>query len=287
MKKSYVAQMKKHLEAYKRDRMGLDIPGTWIKNGKPYSHLLEKVSHRLNILEPYRTEFWVARQEGDLGKFELHPCFHHLTSSQAMCFNLFFPFLHGNRKYLPILLKSLGLPTEEVAEAVFEKILDEKESTAFDFFLRYKDGSQITFEVKFTEGDFGATTVDAKHERKFKEIYFPMTEGILTPEYREMKAFLKHYQFLRNLIYLGTAEKSHCLFILPKANPAFAGVEKRLDSALLSEFRQKARAVWLEDVVATLSSSVSTTGDSRLIHHIDAFGEKYLPLSWHAKFCSN
>ena len=276
MKNTYVGEMKKHFESYKRDRMGMDIPGTWIKNNKPYSHLLERVSLRLNIIETYRSEFWAEKKVGNLGDFNLHPCFHHLTSSQAMCFNLFFPFLNDGLRHMPMLLKALDLPMGDVAEAVFEKMMDAKEGTAFDFFLRDKDGCQVTFELKLTETDFGATKQDEKHEGKFRNIYAPMAEKILNPEFAEMKAFLKNYQFLRNLIYIGAARNSSCLFVLPKANPVFIGVEKRLDAALLPEFRSKARVVWLEDIVTTLAKLAQSSGDVRLLYHLEAFGEKYL-----------
>lgn len=275
MKNDYVGKVKKHMASYKKERLGVDANGLWNKK-KPYSHLLPKEHQRLNILEPYRSEFWLAKQSGSVGSFKLHPCFHHLVSSQAMCFNLFFPFLHDKHRHLPILLKVLGLPSSGIIEAVFEKKLDTKEGTAFDLCLHYKDGFRVTFETKYTEGDFGATKQDTAHQDRFRTVYSPMADKTLNPRYREMKPFLDNYQFLRNLIYLGTARNSLCLFILPKADPTFSDVEKRLDDALLPEFRSKAKVFWLEDIVGDLTAMAQSAGDLRLSYHLDAFKEKYL-----------
>lgn len=278
MKNTYISDMKKHLASYKKDRLGIDANGIWNTNGKPYTHILPQECQRLNILEPYRAEFWASRHAGTLGVIKLHGCFHHLTSSQAMCFNLFFPFLDDRRENMPMLLQAFGLPTEGVAEAVFEKKLDAREGTVFDFFIGYKDRRHVTFEVKFTETDFGAAKQDAIHDGRFRSIYFAMAEKTLKPAYRDVKAFLNNYQFLRNLVYLGTGSNNDlCLFVLPKTDPAYADIEERLDDALLPELRSKAKVVWLEGLVSDLVALAKLAGSVRLCHHLDAFREKHIP----------
>lgn len=150
--KDYNHHVKDHLAEYKTKRLKISENGIWIKNKRKYPHILPKESERLNILEPYRDQFWEYRkQRPDL---KLHRDFHHLNSSQAMCFNLFFPLLI-DKDLRPVLLKDiLGCNTGLISGFEFEKVIDPKENTNFDLFLRLKDKTRIFFEIKYSEPDF-------------------------------------------------------------------------------------------------------------------------------------
>jgi hypothetical protein len=101
--------IKNHLSEYKIKRLGVDQNGTWTKTLEEYSHILPELLLRLNIIETYRKEFWEYRSRQP--EIKLHKDFHHLNSSQAMCFNLFFPFVADQdfqRFFLMEVLKSEG-----------------------------------------------------------------------------------------------------------------------------------------------------------------------------------
>ena len=79
-----------HLTNYKKHSLRVVEDGIWAKSrsGQTYPHILPADQYRLNILETIRDAFF-AYEESHPIKF--HTDFHHLNSSQALCFNLFFP----------------------------------------------------------------------------------------------------------------------------------------------------------------------------------------------------
>src|SRR5688572_18033974 len=107
-----------HLSGYKRTVLGLAENGNW--RGKSYAHILSYDLNELNILPSIRERFW-----SDLPgmKIKLHRDFHHLNSSQAVAFNLFYPAMVGLDAGM--LLTRVGIHGAR-EEFCFEKVLDEK-----------------------------------------------------------------------------------------------------------------------------------------------------------------
>ena len=164
---SFQSQLKDHLGDYKISNLGILEDGSW--RNKRYRHILPKELYKLNILETIRDEFWDYFESQNALK--MHRYFYHLNSSQAMCFNLFYPFIMDNNRYLNILLGTLGLPTNGVSEASFEKVIDKPEGTNFDFYIGYENGMQILFEVKLQESGFGSAINNEERNKKFKRIF--------------------------------------------------------------------------------------------------------------------
>ena len=128
---TYQYALKKRLANYKISNLGIEEDGTW--RNRPYPHILPQEHYKLNILGTIREQFWNYYESNKSGlNSKKHINFHHLNSSQAMCFNLFFPFVMDNNRYLPILLDALELPKEGVSEVSFERVLDEKEGTNYN-----------------------------------------------------------------------------------------------------------------------------------------------------------
>ena len=84
---------KQWLSTYKRDVLGVEEDGIWLRNRKAYPHILPQEKYQLNILPSFRDEFWKWFPSQ---RIQLHSDFHHLNSSQAVCFNLFFPMLRND-----------------------------------------------------------------------------------------------------------------------------------------------------------------------------------------------
>ena len=199
---NYQNTLKSHLARYKKTNLGIIEDGLW--RGKPYPHILPKDLYRLNILETIREEFWDYCESENFGlNQKRHLNFHHLNSSQAMCFNLLFPFVMENCRYLPVLLDTLKFPKKNVLEVSFEKIIDEREGTNFDFYIKYKNGKQILFEVKLSENSFGSAKNDESHIKKYNEIYKNPLKKVVTKKFQEPPLFFKNYQLIRHFYYLG------------------------------------------------------------------------------------
>src|SRR5262245_1230602 len=91
---SYADDMKMHLARYREEDLVVSELGVWFRNGKEYEypHILPWQLRELNVLPGIREEFWkYAQAEG----IKVHRYFHHLNSSQAFAFNLFFPLIQA------------------------------------------------------------------------------------------------------------------------------------------------------------------------------------------------
>lgn len=213
--------VKQHMATYKREVLGVLASGMW--RGQEYPHILPSSLRARNILDPYREEFWAYFDRlPSARRIKLHEGFHHLNSSQALCFNLFGPFVLS--KDFRVLLKALNLGKHApVASAEFEHVPDrgasedKKEGTSFDFFMEFDGGDKCYFEIKYTEGEFGAAKADDRHRAKLKDIYRGSLNGKVKKEYLDDEIlFFKNYQILRNLSYLG--QSSHVVFVIPEGN---------------------------------------------------------------------
>jgi len=173
---SYKQEMWRHLADYKVSALGVKKNGIWRKNRREYAHILPCELQRLSILEPYRDEFWTYFRKAHI---KLHSDFHHLSSSQAMCFNLFFPFIAEERKHSQILREIFSIDGT-IEDARFEVVLHPVEGTNFDFCIETAESRKL-FEVKLTESDFGKAKSDDSHISKFETVYSPALNGKFTP----------------------------------------------------------------------------------------------------------
>jgi hypothetical protein len=155
-----------NLAEYKASTLGIHSNGFWKKNKKEYPHILPLDVGQRNVLEPYREEFWTWFGTQTI---KLHSDFHHLSSSQAMCFNLFFPFVAEEGKYLQK-LRDVFAVDGVIREARFEVIFNSQEATNFDFCITAD--SKILFELKLTEDAFGGATRGESHLSKFERVCF-------------------------------------------------------------------------------------------------------------------
>jgi hypothetical protein len=275
----YQDALKKHFGIYKTTNLGIEENGSW--RNRPYPHILPPENYKLNILGTIKEQFWkyydLLNTESNI---PLHINFHHLNSSQAMCFNLFFPFISENYRYLPILIDALQLPKKEISEASFEKILDKKEGTNFDFYIKYQDGMQILFEVKLSENDFGSAKHDQRHIEKYNIIYKMWIKNIITEKYQKPSYFFKNYQVLRNLAYLGQSDKNTIFFIYPIENKNLdKKINELLPNILAGKFADRVIVGSLENLLEALISRFDDHEHKLLKKHFEWFVAKYVILS--------
>jgi hypothetical protein len=265
---TYQQRAKSHLSSYKRKRLGVRARGVWLRNGRPYPHILPQPLYQLNILETIRTQFF-----GHLSHREaLHRDFHHLTSSQALCFNFFFPFVGLTGVSAEPLFRALRLPLRSIQDSGFEHVPDAEEGTNFDFWMT--DGAdEIFVEVKFTEGGFGRAKVDAKHLDKLEKIYRPRLEDKVRSEALDPPIFCANYQLLRNVAY--TSPNAYSVFLLPRANDKLHKGIEFLQEVLRPAIKRRVRVIYLEDALQSLLTMASKLPPIAAAHQV-MMVEKYL-----------
>jgi predicted enzyme related to lactoylglutathione lyase len=255
---SFQERARAWMASYRLQALGVAEAGTWSGNGRQYPHVLPAARRDLNILPAFREEFW----EWFRGQtIRLHGDFHHLNSSQAMCFNLFFPLLRAGA--WDTALEALGIGGSPAPGASFEYQPSYDEGTCFDFMLPLRSGARVYFELKYAETEFGRARADAAHYEKLEAVYRPRMMARFRPKYREPGMFFAHYQILRNIWHMEPGD--FAVFLFPKANERLRRQEAAILDCALEPFASQVRIAYLEDVTAALGEQ------SR------EFSAKYLP----------
>lgn len=225
-----------------------------------YDHILPINQKEKNIISSIRKDFWLYNKSANI---KLHQYFHHLNSSQALCFNLFFPLFYYDKKLLNYVLNDFWkVKNGEIIKCEFEKILDSKEFTNFDFYIEHKDNKRTIFEIKYTEKKFASTVGGKGHLNKYNKIYKPKLENILKPEFVCEDFIFKNYQIVRNLSYLD--ENTTVVFLFPKANLDLMKTEKLISEITLQKYLDKVKVIYLEDFI----SQILNSNDLNSIHPI-------------------
>lgn len=267
----YLDEIKQNLSQYKSSNFPYLKDGIWKGNKKEYSHILPEDEKYCNLLPVYRDDL-VKYLE--IQKVKLHIDFHHLNSSQAMCFNFFYPLIKECK--LEAITDFLGFKNEKVVynTACFEKNgLEAKfgrRPTSFDFFFQTEGGLKIYFEIKYTEYDFGKVKSDKEHKDKFVEIYSKFLDPI-DYSFQSMDMFLGNCQILRNLIHID--KNSIVVFIYPNGNLKIRkGAEYAKEKMLKNKFVKNYFPTEWEDILINISSTIK---DTKLREQFFDFKNKY------------
>jgi hypothetical protein len=264
---------KEWLSTYKREVLRVDEDGIWVQNGRAYAHILPKEKYQLNILACFRNEFW---QQFPSQHIQLQRDFHHLNSSQALCFNLFFPMLMDDRQGLASLLEALGIAGLPKIGACFEFQPDLTEGTCIDFSMPLQSGGRVNFEIKYTESEFGSAKADEAHIEKFERTYRSRLPGRFEESFCCEAQFLKHYQIARNIWHLNEAAGDIAVFLFPKANSCLTKQEPIIRACALEPFSSRIRIVYLEDLIRDLFKTLKPDEMARQ-QQLEEFRAKYLP----------
>ncbi len=266
--------------------MGNSIPdcvprGTW--NGVEYKHIYRDL--RENSIDGIIPEHCIVK--GTLtdcsgapfsASIKYHLGARHMNSSQMMCINFFKAFFEEEdreRALLSALIKSgLSIPDEASIEAAaFEYEPDRAERTNFDFFIKLDNGSHISFEVKYTESEFGGVKQEksdsGKYERKWHEIYSSRVRNPPVLKH-DMEDFYGNYQINRNILYASGNDQT--VFLTPRANDSKGITEGRayIDRLGCSRIVN----VYWEDLAANILDEASCC--PKLKKYFEAFNTKYI-----------
>jgi hypothetical protein len=279
---TYEERLRAHLAKYKFRVLRVLESGQWkgartgVLAKRPY--VLPPESLRLNVLAPFRERFWAAF-DGPSGTEARRPRlqrdFAHLTSSQAMCFNLFYPLVVDRGWARSFVQGVLGLKDAAPKTLAFEYAEDPDEGTHFDFFIELERGGKLYLETRLCELGFGSTELDERHREKLAKVYAPRLSGLVDQKWLEPEAFFRRYQLLRSLCYLDKPQ--NLLFIvLPQANDPLRKALQVLPEIAERALKDRVRVLYLEELVEKLKPLLRGR-DEALKAHYREFEEKYLP----------
>ncbi|MGE5802623.1 MAG: PGN_0703 family putative restriction endonuclease [Gemmatimonadota bacterium] len=269
---TYQQRLNKHLADYKRTALSIQQPGDF-RYGKTvvkHDHILPAKSAWLNVLEPART---LAQQYLERHReIKLHRYFHHLNSSQAFAFNLFFPYFAEPAR-AAVLLRALG-QTASLKSWTTESIPVSREGTNVDIAWETTDGGTTFCEVKLSEGDFGKGKEDARHLQKLREIYSPALVACIEADWLKPRRFFGCYQIFRNVWHLTQTPNSTLIFLLPRANTTLWKQLEQTLSALSTGILSRLAPIAIEDVIETLCGTGTAPG---LAGYAEQLRRKYVP----------
>lgn len=298
--------MKSGYEAFVKARMVEKVPNELLGGtfqGRVYPHIFKELKDNF-IDGSYPTEKCLKGSPTDT-KIKYHYA-EHLNSSQTMCIAYFKKFFEspGSEQLLAEILLAQGIDIAGCGgftDAVFEYIPCAKEGTNFDFYLKLADGKQITWEIKFTESDFGGTTKTNgpkdKYITKYKNIYIPMLRkcayydfpNVKCDDYQCLKTgvqtddccvwdrcsiheFYRYYQIRRNILY-ARKKGDYVLFLTPRENPALEDGRAYIEHYAAKWDTGCIRNIYWEDLLETTLRVVARVPE--LLDYFTRFKEKY------------
>ncbi len=253
-KVSYQEKLKRHLADYKERHLGISKSGFFKYRGRDVKecHILPLADSDKNLFEEAQPEaraFFAGHRD------KRHRYFHHLNSSQAFTFNLFFPYFYGRPEAASALLRALGQEGAlETCEA--EAVPVPEEGSNIDMMWSTEDGVHTFCEVKLSEAEYGKATDDDEHRDKLERTYGPVLVTHLEAKRLEKPAFFDAYQFNRNVWHLVRENNSRLIFLLPRANEILWTQLQELLLGVVPRTRERISAVATEDVIAKLSTDV-------------------------------
>lgn len=297
MKRTYELAVKERIaKKFPKELMG----GEFQKS--PYPHIFKELKD--NFIDG---EFPTKKcLKGNLTDNEIKYHYaEHVNSSQTMCIAYFKKFFEL-KEYEPFLAEVLMMQGidisggNEFTDAIFEYIPCAKEGTNFDFYLKLTDGKQITWEIKFTESEFGRTTQGGENKKyidKYEETYIPMLRdcayydfpdvdcddyrclqtGVLTDDCCahdkcSINEFYRYYQIRRNILY-AKKKGDYVLFLTPRENKALDEGRAYIEQYASKWGTDHIRNIYWEDLLDTTLRVVSC--EPQLFEYYTKFKEKY------------
>ena len=247
--------------------------------GKAYPHIC--IEKDYNFIDRVAQKWNVLKGNLKPSKIKYHTEGTHMNSSQVMCINFFMKFFESPEKEHVLLatLRRCGLQIANdlsVENAVLGYASDWEERTNFDFFLALSDGTQISFEVKYTENEFGGVKADPKdpdkYVRKWRDVYEELITSCIHSRIQNMTPdeYYGHYQICRNITYARKADDI-VVFLTPRENDMLDAERDYIDGFNSPNIRN----LYWEDVLMVLEAACSSDAD--MADYFARFKDKYFP----------
>ena len=252
-----------NLSKYKINRLNVIEDGFWEnKEGDKiyYSHILPEEEKEKNIIESHYTE---SIKSSLLKKeSEIHHGFKNLNSSQAFAFNFFQPIIDED------LFHELDTYATKLTAYEYEKRNDDE--TQFDFYLE-SNNLKYSFEVKYTEDEFGIAPNDYRHMDKWENYYKAKIEAILNEELA-ITDFFDEYQLWRNICF--SEQGYEVRFVFPKFRNDLAEKVEVAKGKCKENYKKKIKIIYVDDFIDKMINS----NNSNLKKHYEEFKQKYLSI---------
>ena len=145
-----------------------------------------------------------------------------------------------------------------------------------DFYLKTEEGTQIFFEIKYTEEGFGKAKNDEAHRDKYNRTYKDalIKSTWIKDSAKNMLNFFDHYQVMRNLLAIDN--KSYVVFIYPKDNDVVNKAAEEAKTSIVTQAGRKHLITinWETLVEKLLQTKALDEGLER--YYAMTFSEKYL-----------
>ncbi|MDR0854018.1 MAG: hypothetical protein LBN34_06585 [Clostridiales Family XIII bacterium] len=254
--------------------------GTYNHRGeiKPYSHILADKNNAKNIGDNFicATDYQTIASS----RLHFHRLAHHLNSSQIMCMNFFIKLIDSDqhKDYLLTLISTrLHIPTEgkTIKDCFFEYEPCSKEKTNFDFYVRLSDGTEIFWEIKYTEKDFAKISKTARKQKnykdKFSDIYASKLKSSCYLGKLTESEFFDNYQIYRNISYI-QGPKQYCVFLFPFANTS---LDNQINKIVGINTWSNVKCIDWKDIYNLLTAIIKN-GDPTTKSYYTEFYDKYL-----------
>jgi hypothetical protein len=258
-----------------KNKLGILEDGIWENNKgniETYKWILPKEMKYKNIL-PSNYEQQIVekiKKQADKNEKFLDKNFHNLKSSQALCFNLFYPLtFKENYSYIDetIVIDKYTYP--------YFELLNKINKTQFDFYIgkgyeiKKKVYNGYSFEIKYSEKNFGTNTSCDKIEYRYNNIYKSLIEKFSKVKKIDLDTFYNNYQLFRNIFH---SIDGITYFIIPKfRNDLNTIIKKIVEEYCTEEQSARIKVQYMENIVAQILNNIT-----EITHHYELFYNKYI-----------
>lgn len=251
------------------------VGGLW--QGRSYKHIYKDMKY--NFIEEKFPQNCNIKGKLATDKIKYHRGASHMNSSQALCINYFQKFFEKPswENVLVDILRDAGLVIKsgDITDAIFEYEPNGEEKTNFDFYMGLGDGSHISFEIKYTESEFGtpSSKTPGTYHAKWENVYSEMVKHSSFLHCDEA-CFYDEFQINRNICYAG--KEDAVVFLTPKANNYRGIVKGRNYIDILNRNNRNIMNLYWEDLVDCTMKRVSH--DKELLDYYSKFKKKYIDI---------
>jgi len=173
--------------------------------GKLRKHILP--DPKWNLIKtnlPYFEE--IKRGTNDVTGLKIPKYFCHMTSSQAMAVNFFFPLI--THKKINSVLKAIGInemanPSQKI-QFEYKSSIDGNRSSV-DVYIPLMNKHGVYIEVKFSESEFGRNQSkdwDNFHKKYYNAARIVFPNNVNEQDQESRRWCLKNYQIIRNAVHI-------------------------------------------------------------------------------------
>lgn len=262
----YQSELSQHLLNYKEYHLGIRASTYGARQALPAEY------EDLNILTQFRSPFRRYRLAHPL--VQLQDSFNDLSSSQALCFNLFFPFVQQPELW-PILIRLLSEDElGEVCKTEFDHSFGKKVEDTFDFSFGMSSGAFFCFDVRLGENWFGPSFQNSICSDSLTACSCQDIRGLVTGTLLKSSEVVRVSLLLKKLAYVASISKARLVVIYPRANSKLQQSIDLLHDSIYESMREKLIVCHLEDLIDRLLLRLQH--NERTCNHFVSLKKKYV-----------